>query len=124
MAINTRNITKLDDLMHGAVNERFNRCLSEVMDNVSDLTTNPKVKRKIVLTFTFIPKPDRTQADFQTDIKTVIAPQETLSQLILIARDDEGNVVAQEVTSQVPGQVDMKGNITPMPDVYKFAKPD
>lgn len=123
MAAKTRNIKKLDDLMDGALTARFNRGFDEVLRNVFDPNTDPEKTRKIILTVQIRPNKDRTSASFLTDIKTVIAPPVTLSQMVLIARDDEGNVIAQEVTSQVPGQVSMDGDIS-MPNVVRFKKPD
>ncbi len=123
MAAKTRNIKKLDDLMEGALTGRFNRSFDELLRNVFDPNTDPEKKRKIILTVTVQPNKDRTSASFQTDIKTVVAPPVTLSQMVLIARDDEGNVVAQEVSSQVPGQIGLDGSIN-IPNVVRFQKPD
>ena len=123
MAAKTRNIKKLDDLMEGALTSRFNRCFDELLRNVFDPNTDPEKKRKIILTVTVQPNKDRTSASFSTDIKTVTAPPITLSQMVLIARDDDGNVVAQEVTTQVPGQIGMDGGIN-VPNVVRFHKPD
>lgn len=123
MSAKTRNIKKLDDLMDGALTARFNRGFDEVLRNVFDPNTDPEKTRKIILTVQIRPNKDRTSASFLTDIKTVIAPPVTLSQMVLIARDDEGNVIAQEVTSQVPGQIGMDGDIS-MPNVVRFKKPD
>jgi hypothetical protein len=123
MAAKTRNIKKLDDLMDGALTERFNRGFDEVLRNVFDHNTDPEKKRKIVLTVTIQPNKDRTSASFMTDIKTVTAPPVTLSQMVLIARDDEGNVVAQEITNQVSGQIGIDGSVT-IPKVLKFTNPN
>jgi len=123
MAAKTRNIKKLDDLMDGALTARFNRGFDEVLHNVFDPNTDPEKTRKIVLTVQIKPNKDRTSAAFLTDIKTITAPPVTLAQMVLIARDDEGNVVAQEVTSQIPGQIGLDGNVI-VPNVIRFQKPD
>lgn len=40
-----RQVKKLDELMDGAITERFNRELQRVLENVFDPNTNPKAKR-------------------------------------------------------------------------------
>ena len=42
-----RQIKKLDELMDGALTERFNQVLDEVMRNAVDPNTDPKAKRQV-----------------------------------------------------------------------------
>ena len=42
-----RQIKQLDELMDGALTERFNREMERVLGNVFDPNTNPKAKRQI-----------------------------------------------------------------------------
>ena len=43
----TRQIKKLDELMDGALTERFNYEMERVLQNVFDMNANPRAKRQI-----------------------------------------------------------------------------
>lgn len=49
----TRQIKKLDELMDGALTERFNYEMERVLNNVFDPNTNPKAKRQIQIVIEF-----------------------------------------------------------------------
>lgn len=98
-------IDSLDKLMGGAVAERFNDALNDVLKNVFDPNTSAKAKRQIMLTITVKPDKNRKTATFDADVKRKVAPPETLSQTCFIDRDDKGRVVAYEDQGQLQGQL-------------------
>ena len=114
-----RQIKKLDELMDGALTERFNYEMDRVLQNVFDLNTNPKAKRQIQIVIDIAPNERRDAAEFKVDVKSKLAPPMAVAQTVMIYQDDNGNVTATEITNQIPGQVDIDGNIN-IPKVVSF----
>ena len=115
----TRQIGKLDELMDGALTERFNYEMERVLQNVFDVNTNPKAKRQIQIIIDIAPNERRDAAEFKVDVKSKLAPPMAVAQTVMIYRDDYGNVTATEITNQVAGQMDMEGNVN-IPKVVSF----
>ncbi len=113
-------IKGLDDIMSGAVTERFAAAMQSALKNICDVNTSAKAKRKITLTLTIAPNEKRLAADFTLDVKTNLAPPIPISTTMAINRDDDGRVSAMELLDQLPGQVNMEGQTTPTPRVLKF----
>lgn len=55
----SRQIKKLDELMDGALTERFNLEMERVLNNVFDQNTNPKAKRQIQIVIDIVPNDRR-----------------------------------------------------------------
>lgn len=117
-----RQIKQLDELMDGALTERFNWEMERVLKNVFDPNTDPKTKRQIQIIIEIAPNERRDAAAFKVDVKSKIAPPVAMTQTCFLYQDDEGNVTATEITRQVPGQMDMDGNEQPMPRVVEFGR--
>lgn len=117
----TRNITSLDRIMNGGVNERFNQAFREILENAMDVNTPEKTKRKLTLTITVAPNAARDAADFAVDIKTTLVPPKALEQTVFLASDGMGGYTAMEKTDQLPGQMDMDGDVV-IPNVVKFGQ--
>lgn len=115
-----RQIKQLDELMDGALTERFNMEMDRVLKNVFDPNTDHKTKRQITITVEITPNEKRTAAGITVDVKSKIAPPVKLSQTCFLWQDDEGNVTATEITQQIPGQIDMDGNEQRIPRVVEF----
>lgn len=101
-------IKSLNELMNGAALERFNKSLSEVLQNIFDPNTDAKKTRKITLTLTIKPDKSRDSAKFYLDVKSGLAPIEPYESNVMLSRDDYGNVSAAEFGSQIPGQMDIE----------------
>ena len=117
-----RQMRKLDELMDGAVTERFNVERDRVMKNIYDPNTDPEAKRQITITITIEPNESRDVGRYKVEVKSKIAPMAPITQVCFLRQSDDGMVVATEVTKQVPGQMDMDGNEAPMPRVVEFGK--
>ncbi len=117
-----RQIRQLDELMDGALTERFNRELDRVLQNVFDPNTDPKAKRQIQIIIEITPNETRDVAKFKVDLKTKIAPPIPMTQMCFLYQNDAGEVTAAEVTREIPGQLDMEGREQPMPRVVEFGK--
>lgn len=117
----TRQIKKLDELMDGALTERFNYEMERVLNNVFDPNTSPKAKRQIQIVIDIMPNERRDAAEFKVDVKSKTAPPVAVTQTVFLTMDDFGNVTATEMTNQVPGQINIDGEVS-IPRVIEFAK--
>lgn len=115
-----RQIKKLDELMDGALTERFENEMERVLKNVFDPNTNPKAKRQIQIIIEIAPNERRDAAEFKIDVKSRTAPPVAISQTVFIRQGDNGSVTATEVTSQIPGQINMDGQEQPEGRVIEF----
>ena len=115
-----RQIKQLDELMDGALTERFNAEMERVLNNVFDPNTNPKAKRQIQIVIDIAPNERRDAAEFKVDVKSKIAPPVAIAQTVFLHMDDEGNVTATEMTKEVPGQIGMDGSVQALPSVIEF----
>ncbi len=116
---NQRQIKKLDELMDGALTERFNYEMDRVLQNVFDPNTNAKQKRQIQIVIDISANERRDAAEFKVDVKSKLAPPVPVTQTVFLAMDDSGNVTATEITNQVPGQVSIEGEVV-LPKVLEF----
>ena len=64
----------LATLAGGGAIERFDDALVQVVENICDVNTDPKAKRKITLTVTFAPNEERDYGDVSIDCKPTLAP--------------------------------------------------
>lgn len=115
-----REIRKLDELMNGALTERFNREMARVLENVFDMNTKAKVKRQIVIAVDIVPNERRDAATFRVDVRSKLAPPEAIDQTVFLDLHTDGSVTATEMTREVPGQMDMDGNEQPLPNILEF----
>ena len=115
-----RQIKRLDELMDGALTERFNRELNRVLQNVFDPNTKPDAKREIAVKISVVPNEQRDAAIFSLAVTSKLAPAVNIAQTVFLDMDDDGRITATERVSQTPGQIDMEGNESPMPRVIRF----
>lgn len=116
-----KEIKAIDDMMNGAVTERFLAALRTVLKNIIDPNTDPTKARKVTLELTIKPSKDRTTADFNLLCKPTLAPPVAVTQSMVLSRNDAGDVTAlQTVADQLPGQLAVTGEETAAPNVLKF----
>ncbi|SFG09882.1 hypothetical protein [Sporolactobacillus nakayamae] len=103
----------LQTLAGGAVAERFNRELQQVLNNIADPNTDAKKKRKLTITVTFAPKEDRSLANISVLAKKGLVPAKEIETSFMLGQDQNGHVVAKELVSGIPGQtfIDQDGDI-------------
>jgi hypothetical protein len=63
----------INNICKGAVPERFERELAEVLKNIADPSTPVKAKRRITIELEFKPFPDRDGANVVLSLKTKLA---------------------------------------------------
>lgn len=106
----------------GAIEERVDYEVSRVVDNILDMNTDPRKKRKIVLTIEMIPDEDRTIIQTNVTAKSTLAPTKPVTTALAIAAGEGGQIVIAEMTAQIPGQYDVDGGIEPEPKILKLAQ--
>lgn len=78
------------------------------MENIADLNTDSKPKRKLTLDMTFSTDEDRELTEVTISVKPKLVPRCTVATKILIDKDLDGEVLATEFKKQVKGQTYMK----------------
>lgn len=103
---------ELDKLAGGALTERFAVEMDKVIKNIYDPNTEPDKKRKITITVTIEPSHDRQTAIMHINTKSVLQPMMPVQTPILLDKNlRTGQVSAAEITRELPGQIDISGNV-------------
>lgn len=104
------NMINLEKFAGGALAEKMNGALKEVLENIQDPNTDFKLKRKLTLEMTFVSGEDRELAEVSMIAKTKLAPNKPIATKLVIGTDGKGGVLASEYKKQVPGQSAMRVN--------------
>lgn len=83
----------LQNVAGGALPEKFQRALSELLENVRDPNTDPTKQRKITIDVKFKPEESREEAKVSTQVKTSLAPDKPDEGVIFLGRR-EGELTA------------------------------
>ena len=102
------NMINLEKFAEGALAEKMNGALKEVLENIQDPNTDFKFKRKLTLEMIFVSGEDRELAEVSMIAKTKLAPNKPIATKIVIGTDGKGGVLASEYKKQVPGQSVMR----------------
>lgn len=96
---------ELSALAEGAVQEKLNKELEKVFNNIHDPNTSATAKRGVTIKLEFKPDENRQVISLSCDFVPKLAPIEGVATTILTGRDlDTGMVEAHELKSTVPGQ--------------------
>ena len=115
-------IDSLDALCNGALTERFSAEFAKFLRNLVDPNTDAKKKRKLILVLEATPNAERDFCVMNYDVQTKLAAPSTISQTAFLTQNSNGEVIASQVTNQIPGQIDMDGNETPLPQIVNLGK--
>lgn len=102
------NMINLEKFAGGALAEKFNIGLKEVLENIADPNTEPTKKRKMTVELTFDPDQERELSIVGITVKTKLVPNAPVATKIMIDRDGNGGIVASEYKNQLKGQQYMK----------------
>lgn len=106
------------EMARGGVLERVDYEMVKVIENIFDANTCPTAKRKINLSIEFKPSDDRQSVTVDYTVKSVLAATNPVRTMLYAA--DEDTVI--EMTPQIPGQVDVNGEIQEAPAQLKLIK--
>lgn len=99
----------LANMCSGGVQERIDRALAKVSDNILDLNTEAKKKREVTVKIVFNPN-ENDREDVAVSVQTSIklAPEAGLETQLFISRDFKNGTV--QLTEHAKGQI--KGQLT------------
>lgn len=98
------NMINLEKFAGGALAEKFNIGLKEVLENIADPNTEAKKKRKMTVELTFAPDEERELSIVDIVVKTKLEPTKAVATKIIIDKDGQGGVIASEYNNQLKGQ--------------------
>ena len=113
--------SSLLQMAKGAIQERVDYEVSRVVDNILDMNTEAKVKRKFVLTITMVPDEDRQVVKIEASVKSTLAPVTPVGTSLVITADGNGEMILAEIIPQVPGQMSLTGEVQEAPKILKIA---
>lgn len=94
----------IENLCGGAVQERINRALKKVSDNILDPNTNAKKKRSVSIVLTFIPdEDDREDCTIEANVSMKLVPEEGVRSQLYINKDLTNGIIT--ITEHVKGQI-------------------
>lgn len=105
----------------GAIQERVDYEVARVVDNILDMNTEAKAKRKVVLTVEMVPDDDRQVVKIAASAKSTLAPVTPIGTSLVITADGNGEMVLAEIVPQVPGQMALGGKEQEAPALLKIA---
>lgn len=100
------NKVELQEFAGGALQEKFNKAFERVVENLQDVNTPFKVKRRITVQVDFIQNEMRD--DVRCDISVVekLAPQAPMSTQFAIGKNlESGEIIAREYGKGIKGQM-------------------
>lgn len=103
----SRNFS-IESLADGAIAEQINSAIEKVLENISDLNTPYKTKRKLNIILAFDADESREMSEVGVTIKATLAPATPTKTRILIDRDNKGKIVGAEYKKQIKGQTELE----------------
>lgn len=94
----------LEKFAGGALSEKFNIGLKEVLENIADPNTETKKKRKLTVELNFTPDDERELSLVDITVKTKLVPNVPVATKIIIDQDGQGGIVASEYQNRLKGQ--------------------
>ncbi|HJE44447.1 replication terminator protein [Levilactobacillus namurensis] len=95
---------ELSELANGAIQEKLDHALKDVMTNILDPNTEAKKKRKITITLTMEPGENRDTLTLDAQVKATLVPEDSATTTVLVGRNDAGYIEANELRSGAKGQ--------------------
>lgn len=105
-------------MAHGAFMERADYEMSRIMENILDVNTAARDKRKLTITMEFKPDDTRQNIAVNTTAKSTLAPTKPVTTFLYAV--DEDNIV--EMAPQIPGQMGIDGDMQEAPPSLKIIK--
>ena len=94
----------LSKIANTALQEKVDKELEKVLENILDLNTEAKATRKVTITLTMSTDDERTVVKTGMEVKSNLAPQKGVATTVIVGRDDTGKIHANELKSGIPGQ--------------------
>ena len=104
---------ELKNIAGGALQEKFNTALNDVVENLLDPNTPSKDKRKITIEMTFSTDEERQQVAETVSVKEKLAPHRPISTRFGIGKDlkEDGENFIEEYGNYLPGQMSINEHV-------------
>lgn len=100
------NAVGLQELVGGALQEKFNKAFEKVVENLQDINTPYKNKREINIKLKFTQNELRDDVSVEVDVTEKLAPQAGMKTGFAIGKDlATGELFAEEYGKQIKGQM-------------------
>ena len=100
------NSIKIEELVGGALQEKFSRAFENVLENLQNPNTPYKNKRGITIKMTFEQNESRDDVKVGIDVQEKLSPQTPLQTSFAVGRDlNDGRLFAAEYGKQINGQM-------------------
>ena len=113
--------SSLLQMAKGAIQERVDYEVTRVVDNLLDMNTEAKAKRKVTLSIVMTTDDDRRVVKVEASAKSTLAPVTPIGTSLVITADGNGEMMLAEIVPQVPGQISMTGEVQEAPQILKIA---
>lgn len=108
------NTVELQGILGGALQEKFNKSFERVIDNLQDVNTSFKVKRKITISLDFVQNENRDDVKVDVNVVEKLAPQAPMATAFSIGKDlKTGEMYAEEYGKQIKGQMSFNDFVDP-----------
>lgn len=88
----------LSKIANTALQEKVDKELEKVLENILDLNTEAKATRKVTITLTMSTDDERTVVKTGMEVKSTLAPQKGVATTVIVGRDDEEfNIMLQSM---------------------------
>lgn len=102
------NKVELQNLVGGALQEKFDKSFEKVVENLQDSNTSYKVKRSITIKLDFVQNEARDDVTVGVAVVEKLAPQQDMTTKFYIGKDlKTGEVIAEEYGRQIKGQMNL-----------------
>lgn len=100
------NKVELQSILGGALQEKFSKSFERIIDNLQDVNTSFKVKRKLSITLDFTQNENRDDVKVNVNVVEKLAPQAPMATAFSIGKDlKTGEMYAEEYGKQIKGQM-------------------
>lgn len=107
---------ELQELVGGALQEKFSKSFEKVVDNLQDVNTSFKAKRKITITLDFTQNENRDDVSVNVSVVEKLAPSAPLATKFAIGKNlATGESYAEEYGRQIKGQLSFDDMTQPQP---------
>lgn len=113
--------SSLLQMAKGAIQERVDYEVTRVVDNLLDMNTEAKAKRKVTLNIVMTTDDDRRVVKVEASAKSTLAPVTPIGTSLVITADGNGEMMLAEIVPQVPGQISITGEEQEAPKILKIA---
>ena len=99
------------EMARGAILERTDYEMGRILENIMDPNTSATAKRKLTITVEFKPDDFRQTVSVSVCAKSTIVPTNPIATSLFLQGDNTIGINAVEMVPQIPGQIDMNGEV-------------